>query len=93
MWVYSDGSIRGNFELPKVSYLGFGNDSKMAEISVNVRSTDHFQNTTPNEDQYLAVTAKRKGQSTEPDCLAKLPKNAAHLRKKDKKNFSLKNCY
>ncbi len=34
MWAYSDGSMR-NMELPKVSCLGFSNDYKMIEISVD----------------------------------------------------------
>ncbi|GFV38663.1 hypothetical protein TNCV_4412171 [Trichonephila clavipes] len=64
MWAYSDGSIRGTLNCLSVISLGFDNDSKKTEISIDVRSTDHSRVTMRNEDQYLAVTAERKGQST-----------------------------
>ncbi|GFV71853.1 hypothetical protein TNCV_2457881 [Trichonephila clavipes] len=52
-----------NLELPKVSSLDIGNDSKMTEMSVDVTIQISPRVTTPNEDRYLEVTPKRSRRS------------------------------
>ncbi|GFW80232.1 transposable element Tcb1 transposase [Trichonephila clavipes] len=46
-----------NLESPRVSSPGFGNDSKMMVMRVDVTAQVAPRVTTPNEDRYLAVTA------------------------------------
>ncbi|GFX57045.1 transposable element Tcb2 transposase [Trichonephila clavipes] len=48
-----------NLESPRVSSPGFGNDSKMMVMGVDVTAQVAPRITTPNEDWYLAVTPKR----------------------------------
>lgn len=52
-----------NLELPKVSSLAIGIDSKMMETSVFVRTT-LLRVKSPKEDRYLTVTAKTSDRST-----------------------------
>ncbi|GFU33799.1 transposable element Tcb1 transposase [Trichonephila clavipes] len=54
-------------ESPRVSSPGFGNDSKMMVMWVDVTAQVASRVTTPNEDRSLAVTAKRNRRSTASD--------------------------
>ncbi|GFV45929.1 transposable element Tcb2 transposase [Trichonephila clavipes] len=56
-----------NLESLRVSSPGFGNDSKMMVLRVDVTAQVAPRVTTPNEDRYLAVTAKRNRRSTASD--------------------------
>ncbi|GFW78181.1 transposable element Tcb1 transposase [Trichonephila clavipes] len=56
-----------NLESPRVSSPGFGNDSKLMVICVDVTAQIGPQVTTPNENRYLAVTAKRNKRSPASD--------------------------
>ncbi|GBN85635.1 hypothetical protein AVEN_156805-1 [Araneus ventricosus] len=58
-----------NLESPRVSSPGFGNDSKDDGNVSRCYSTVMPELQTPNEDWYLAVTAKRNRRSTASDCL------------------------
>ncbi|GFS81082.1 hypothetical protein TNCV_1223591 [Trichonephila clavipes] len=61
-WKYSR-----NLESPKVSSLGFENDTKKTKMSVGATVLVNSRCTLPNEDWYLAIMAKLSRRSTASD--------------------------
>ncbi|GFW61381.1 HTH_Tnp_Tc3_2 domain-containing protein [Trichonephila clavipes] len=61
-----------NLESPRVSSPGFGKDSQDDGNVSRCYSTGHPRVTTPNEDRYLAVPAKRNRRSTASDLSCQL---------------------
>ncbi|GFY32402.1 transposable element Tcb2 transposase [Trichonephila clavipes] len=73
-WMYPT-----NLKSPRVSSASFGNDSKMMIMLEDITAHTHTGRprvTTPNEDQYLAFTAKRNRWSTSSDLSRQLPSAA-----------------